>query len=134
MTDPAETACNILYRKTEPDARIHRAWQIGATDAVTVTWFVGDKILLERTWRGKGMHEIIPAVQEEPFASIGRDYVPHNTKVRERNIDITRVDTMRMFGLDVALVNLDGTVESVPARKWPRRTFRNVTADPHEPY
>lgn len=94
-----DTARKILF-KDGPDAAVHRAWDIGVSDKVTVTWFCGDKILCEQSFTGRPLHEIVGVIQNRGFRSIGNDYVrTADAFVQHLQSGRTTFEVMQALGL-----------------------------------
>jgi hypothetical protein len=98
-----DTARKILF-KDGPDAAVHRAWDIGLSDKVTVTWFCGDKILCEQSFTGRPLHEIVPVVRARGFTVCGNDYVRSDAMQKLWSTEKTTVDAMQALGLKPVVV------------------------------
>lgn len=95
-----DVARKILFPNTRPDTRVHRAWDIGFSDECTVTWFCGDKILLEQTFVARPLADIVSEINKRNLGPIGLDYVPPDAECRSWATGETLVDSMRALGLN----------------------------------
>lgn len=103
-----DIARKILFPSVPVDTRVHRAWDIGRGDAVTVTWFCGDKTLLEQTFHSRSLADIASLVKAQPFEPIGNDYVPPGAYQLEWATGSTRAEKMHAAGLHVVMVTPHG--------------------------
>ena len=98
---------------------VHAAWDIGVRDDTSIWWFqvVGAQVFILDCYSQSGVGldhyaDISAKRFEEHGWTKGKDYVPHDAKVKEWGSGRTRVETMRDFGLRPELVpnatKLDG--------------------------
>lgn len=92
---------------------VHRAWDIGVRDDTSIWWFqvVGSQVFILDcyTASGGGVDHFAEEIDKRRnlYGWIdGIDFVPHDAKVREWGVPgaRTRVETMRVYGLNPELV------------------------------
>lgn len=103
-----DIARKILFPSVPVDTRVHRAWDIGFSDAVTVTWFCGDKTLLEQTFHGRALPEVAALVKAQPFDAVGNDYVRPEDNMPWLGRDKSVAETMIEVGLNPVPVTPHG--------------------------
>src|SRR3546814_4011652 len=81
---------------------VHRAWDIGVRDDTSIWWFqvVGSQLFILDCYSENGVGvdhyaEVIAQRREKHGWDDGRDYVPHDARVKEWGTGRTRVETMQ---------------------------------------
>lgn len=104
------------------DQAVHRAWDIGVRDDTSIWWFqvVGTQVFILDcyTANGVGVDHYATVIRnrgEERGWADGKDYVPHDAKVKEWGTGRTRVETMRSLGLNPEVVPLAGKLDGINA-------------------
>jgi len=91
----------------EPGYSVHRAWDLGVTDSTAIWWFqiVGSqlRILDYYAAHGVGVDHYADVIQKRGWAP-GKDFVPHDARVKEWGSGKTRVETMLDLGLSPIVV------------------------------
>lgn len=99
---------------------VHRAWDIGVRDDTSIWWFqvVGTKVhILDcYTASGVGVEHYADIVHAKPYLP-GKDFVPHDAKVKEWGTGRTRVETMEQFHLRPQLVPMAGKLDGIQAAR-----------------
>jgi len=90
---------------------VHRAWDLGVKDDTSIWWFqvVGGQVFILDHYAASGagvdhFAEVIEKREGEHGWRNGNDYVPHDAKIKEWGTGRTRVETMKMIGLNPILV------------------------------
>ncbi|MET0568767.1 MAG: hypothetical protein ABWZ74_06780 [Hyphomicrobiaceae bacterium] len=117
-----------------PSQPVHRAWDIGVSDDTSIWWFQVvngvPRIIDCYTASGVGVDhyaEIIERRRKEHGWLDGKDYVPHDAKVKEWGTGRTRVETMQTLGLNPQVIPLAGKLDGINAA---RNTLRLAVFDP----
>jgi phage terminase large subunit len=114
------------------DRPVHRAWDIGVRDDTSIWWFqvVGGQIYVLDCYTANGVGvdhyaDVIAKKRAEHGWIDGTDFVPHDAKVKEWGTSRTRVETMRVLGLNPDVVPLAGLLDGINAlrRTLPRCVF-----------
>ena len=90
---------------------VHRVWDLGVKDDTSIWWFqvVGGQVFILDHYAASGagvdhFAEVIEKREGEHGWRNGNDYVPHDAKIKEWGTGRTRVETMKMIGLNPILV------------------------------
>ena len=98
--------------------QVHTAWDIGMRDSTAIWWFQvwGSKLLIVDFYmsHGAGVDHYAEIVQGKPYKR-GKDFVPHDAKVKEWGTGRTRVETMISLGLKPEVVPLMGKLDGINA-------------------
>lgn len=93
-----------------PGKPVHRAWDIGVKDDTSIWWFqvVGGQVFILDCYSQSGVGvdhyaDIVHKRNEEYGWRSGIDFVPHDAKIKEWGSGRTRVETMKMLGLNPQL-------------------------------
>ena len=93
-----------------PGRPVHRAWDIGVKDDTSIWWFqvVGTQVFILDCYSQSGVGvdhyaEIVHKRNDEYGWKSGIDFVPHDAKIKEWGSGRTRVETMKMLGLNPQL-------------------------------
>ena len=93
-----------------PGRPVHRAWDIGVKDDTSIWWFqvVGTQVFILDCYSQSGVGvdhyaEVVHKRNEEHGWKSGIDFVPHDAKIKEWGSGRTRVETMKMLGLNPQL-------------------------------
>ena len=107
----------------DPDAYVHRAWDLGVGDDTSIWWFQarGAQLMILDHYNasGVGLEHYLAEIEKretEHGWRRGHDYVPHDAKVKEFGSGRTRVETMIAVGLHPILVpiaSLDDGINAV---------------------
>lgn len=121
-----------------PDRPVHRAWDIGVRDDTTIWWFqmVGAQLFILDSYSASGVGvdhyaEIVEQRRNEHGWIDGKDYVPHDARVKEWGTGRTRVETMQSYGLNPHVVPQAGLLDGINAarRTIPRCVFHDRCED-----
>lgn len=121
-----------------PDRPVHRAWDIGVRDDTTIWWFqmVGAQLFILDSYSASGVGvdhyaEIVEQRRSEHGWIDGKDYVPHDARVKEWGTGRTRVETMQGHGLNPHVVPQAGLLDGINAarRTIPRCVFHDRCED-----
>lgn len=97
---------------------VHTAWDIGVRDDTSIWWFqvVGSQVLILDCYtnHGTGVDHYAEICHSKPWPR-GIDYVPHDAKVKEWGTGRTRVESMRLCGLNPVLVPMAGKLDGINA-------------------
>jgi len=116
------------------DAPVHRAWDIGVRDDTSIWWFqvAGAQVFILDcyTASGVGVDHYADVIRERAVTHgwrAGKDYVPHDAKVKEWGSGKTRVETMQTLSLDPVVVPLATKLDGINAvrRTLPRAVFHS---------
>jgi phage terminase large subunit len=116
------------------DAPVHRAWDIGVRDDTSIWWFqvVGTQVFILDCYSasGVGLDHYADVIRERAIEHgwrSGKDYVPHDAKVKEWGTGKTRVETMQTYSLQPEVVPLAGKLDGINAvrRTLPRCVFHS---------
>lgn len=111
---------------------VHRAWDIGVKDDTSIWWYqaVGGQIYILDCYTASGVGvdhyaEVIDRKTKEYGWESGKDYVPHDARVKEWGTGRTRVETMQALGLNPEVVPLANKLDGINAvrRTLPRCVF-----------
>lgn len=112
-----------------PDLPVITAWDIGVRDSTAIWWAQVDQsgtiwVLDFYMSHGAGVDHYAEILQSRPYRS-GRDYVPHDAKVREWGTGRTRLEVMREHKLRPALVPNVSKLDGIQAvrKTLPRCVF-----------
>ncbi len=96
--DPTAVARKLLFNINPP---VHRAWDIGFGDAVTVYWFCGDVEMHREMFRSKSLEEIVRMVRsrDHQWGPAGVDYVRPDAAQRSFATGQTQIEAMEALGL-----------------------------------
>jgi phage terminase large subunit len=101
---------------------VHRAWDIGVSDDTSIWWFqiVGRQIYILDCYSANGVGvdhyaDIIRHRAAEHGWEPGKDFVPHDAKVKEWGSGKTRVETMMALGLHPEVIPLAGKLDGINA-------------------
>lgn len=93
------------------DRPVNRAWDLGVKDDTSIWWWQqqGGQILILDHYAASGVGvehyaEIIESKAKQHGWKHGVDYVPHDAKIKEWGSGKTRVETMKVLGLNPLLV------------------------------
>jgi len=93
------------------DRPVNRAWDLGVKDDTSIWWWQqqGGQILILDHYAASGVGvehyaEIIESKAKQHGWRDGTDWVPHDAKVKEWGSGKTRVETMKVLGLNPLLV------------------------------
>lgn len=105
-----------------PGRPVHRAWDIGVKDDTSIWWFqvYGGKIYILDCYTnsGAGVEHYAEIIDDKPYGRARSvDYVPHDAKVKEWGTGKTRVETMREYGLNPALIPLASKLDGINAAR-----------------
>lgn len=113
-----------------PDRPVHTAWDLGVRDSTAIWWYqvVGGQIFILDFYmaHGVGVEHYAEVCHSKPWKR-GIDYVPHDAKVKEWGSGKTRVETMREYGLNPALVPMASKLDGIQAV---RKTLPLCVFDP----
>lgn len=121
-----------------PDTPVHRAWDIGVRDDTSIWWFqvVGAQVFILDCYSANGVGvdhyaEVIEQRRKEHGWQDGKDYVPHDARVKEWGTGRTRVETMQGFGLNPHVVPQAGLLDGINALRQtlPRCVFNTRCED-----
>lgn len=108
--------------KPAPGEPVHRAWDIGVRDDTAIWWFqvVGTQVFILDCYSANGtgvehFAEVIEQRRKEHGWEDGKDYVPHDAKVKEWGTGRTRVETMQSLGLHPEVVPMAGKLDGINA-------------------
>lgn len=97
---------------------VHTAWDIGVRDDTSIWWFqiVGSQVFILDCYtnHGAGVDHYAEVCHSKPWPR-GVDYVPHDAKVKEWGTGRTRVESMRLCGLNPMLVPMAGKLDGINA-------------------
>ena len=114
------------------DRPVHRAWDIGVRDDTSIWWFqvVGTQIFVLDCYTNSGVgvdhySDVIRQRAIDHGWRSGKDYVPHDAKVKEWGTGRTRVETMQGMGLDPEVVPMASKLDGINAvrRTLPMAVF-----------
>jgi len=111
-----------------PNRPVHTAWDIGVRDDTSIWWFqvVGGQVFILDCYSasGAGVDHYADICHQKPWQR-GRDFVPHDAKVKEWGTGRTRVETMQSMGLNPFLVPGASKLDGINAvrRTLPRCVF-----------
>lgn len=101
---------------------VHRAWDIGVRDDTSIWWFqvVGTQVYILDCYSQSGVGldhyaDIVAKKREEHGWIDGKDYVPHDAKVKEWTSGRTRVETMMEYKLNPQLVPMATKLDGINA-------------------
>jgi phage terminase large subunit len=98
----AEREGRITAVKWEPEIPVHTAWDLGIGDSTAIWWWqmVGHEIHIidHHEATGQGLDYYAKVIHSKPYVR-GKDFVPHDAKVRELGTGRTRIETMFSMGL-----------------------------------
>lgn len=101
---------------------VHRAWDIGVRDDTSIWWFqaVGAQLYILDCYTSSGAGvdhyaEIIHKREQQYGWKSGKDYVPHDARVKEWGTGRTRVETMQALGLDPEVVPMANKLDGINA-------------------
>jgi phage terminase large subunit len=101
-----------------PRYPVHTAWDIGVRDDTSIWWFqvYGGKVhILDcYTANSVGVDHYAEICHSKPYKR-GTDFVPHDAKVKEWGTGRTRVETMRLLGLNPQLVHMATKLDGINA-------------------
>jgi phage terminase large subunit len=101
-----------------PRYPVHTAWDIGVRDDTSIWWFqvYGGRIYILDcyTANGAGVDHYADICHSKPYKR-GVDFVPHDAKVKEWGTGRTRVETMRLLGLNPQLVHMATKLDGINA-------------------
>jgi hypothetical protein len=89
------------------DAPVHRAWDIGCGDAITVHWFRDDVAkAYAKTFHGKPLADVVAAVKihDGEWGPVGFDFVRPDAAQRSLATGQTRLEVMAALGLNPLVV------------------------------
>jgi len=114
----------VLEVRAIADRPVHRAWDIGVADDTTVWWWQaqGAQLVVLDCYSASGVGlehyvDVINQRKSERGWIDGNDHVPHDAKVKEWGSGRTRVETMRMLGLNPILVPLSTMQDGINAAR-----------------
>ena len=103
----------IIEIEADPDKPVNRAWDLGVKDDTSIWWWQqhGGQLLILDHYAASGVGvehyaEIIESKAKQHGWKHGVDYVPHDAKIKEWGSGKTRVETMKVLGLNPLLVPL----------------------------
>jgi phage terminase large subunit len=111
---------------------VHRAWDIGVRDDTSIWWFqvVGLQIFILDCYSQSGVGvdhyaQVVHRKTSEYGWMPGKDYVPHDARVKEWGTGRTRVETMLDLELRPEVVALSGKLDGINAvrQTLPRCVF-----------
>lgn len=117
---------------------VHRAWDIGVKDDTSIWWFqaVGGQLYILDCYSASGVGvdhyaEVIEDRRKKYGWVDGKDYVPHDARVKEWGTGRTRVETMQELGLNPEVVPLANKLDGINAvrRTLPRCVFHQRTEE-----
>lgn len=117
---------------------VHRAWDIGVSDDTSIWWFqaVGGQIYILDCYSSSGAGvdhyaEIIQQRRDKYGWEDGKDYVPHDARVKEWGTGKTRVETMQALGLKPEVIPIANKLDGINAvrRTLPRCVFHSRCED-----
>jgi phage terminase large subunit len=117
-----------------PGKPVHTAWDIGVKDDTSIWWFqvVGRQLLILDcyTASGVGVDHYAEVCHSKPWPR-GKDYVPHDAKVKEWGTGKTRTEVMTSLGLKPELVPMATKMDGIQAVRstLPRCIFHPRTED-----
>ncbi len=102
----------------EPETVVHTAWDLGMGDATSI-WFwqaVGSEIRVIDYYEshGKGLDHYAEVLAMRGYR-YGRDFVPHDAKVRELGTGKSRVETMVSLGRNPTLIPAHNPIDGINA-------------------
>ena len=113
-----------------PRYPVHTAWDIGVRDDTSIWWFqvYGGRVYVLDcyTSHGGGVDHYAEVCHSKPYRR-GMDFVPHDAKVKEWGTGRTRVETMRLHGLNPVVVSDATKLDGINAV---RRTLPICVFDP----
>lgn len=111
----------IEHDETRP---VHTAWDLGVRDDTSIWWFqvVGAQVFILDCYSASGAGldhyaEVVEQRAQERGWKCGIDFVPHDAKVKELGTGRTRVETMRMLGLNPSLVHMATKMDGINAAR-----------------
>jgi hypothetical protein len=103
----------IVEIAADDDKPVNRAWDLGVKDDTSIWWWQqhGGQLLILDHYAASGVGvehyaEIIEGKAKQHGWKHGVDYVPHDAKIKEWGSGKTRVETMKVLGLNPLLVPL----------------------------
>jgi hypothetical protein len=106
------------------DRPVHRAWDIGVRDDTAVIWWqmVGGQVFVLDVYGASNVGvqhyaEVIEQRKKQHGWIDGIDYVPQDAKVKEWGIGRTRVESMRLHGLDPQVVRDASKADGIEAAR-----------------
>lgn len=101
-----------------PKYPVHTAWDIGVRDDTSIWWFqvYGGKVYILDCYTANsvGVDHYAEICHTKPYKR-GIDFVPHDAKVKEWGTGRTRVETMRLLGLNPQLVHMATKLDGINA-------------------
>ena len=112
----------------EPSTAVHTAWDLGMGDS-TAIWFwqaVGSEIRVIDYYEshGKGLDHYASVLAMRGYR-YGKDFVPHDAKVRELGTGKTRVETLVSLGRNPTLIPGHNLIDGINATRviFPKCSF-----------
>jgi phage terminase large subunit len=104
----------------DPALPVHRAWDLGIRDSTAIWFFqiAGREIRLVDYYEahGQSIEHYADVIDARGYGE-GKDYVPHDAKVRELGTGRTRIETMASHGLKPVLVPAHKILDGVQATR-----------------
>jgi len=116
----AERAGRITRVAIDPDLPIHTAWDLGMGDSTAIWLFqaAAGEVRVVGHYENHGQplaHYVAELDQRQSGYRRGRDFVPHDAKVRSLETGRTRVETLQSLGRDPKLVPLHKLMDGINA-------------------
>jgi len=117
----------IAEFEPEPHLPVHTAWDIGVRDDTSIWWFqvvAGRPMILDcYTSSGVGVDHYAEVCHAKPYQR-GKDYVPHDAKVKEWGTTgaRTRIESMMSHGLNPVLVPNATKLDGIQAARTTLKT------------
>ncbi len=104
----ADREGRITDVRYEPALPVHTSWDLGIGDS-TAIWFwqvhgAEIRVIDHYENNNQALPHYAKVINDKGYRTRGRDYVPHDAKVRELGTGRTRVETLGELGCDPALV------------------------------
>lgn len=114
----------------EPNFPVHRAWDLGRKNHMVIWFFqvIGGQVRVVDFIQGHaiGIPGFAKIIREQKNIVGGIDYVPHDARVLELGTEKTRLETMKVLGLNPEILPIMGVQDGINAgsRILPRCWFR----------
>ena len=117
--------CAVPY---DPDLETHTAWDLGIGDAMSIWWWQAAaseiRVIDHYENTGEAIDHYAKVIHAKPHRR-GRDYVPHDARVRELGTGRTRIESMIAAKLNPQLVPNHKVMDGINAARvlFPRLWF-----------
>lgn len=111
----------------EPNHKVHTSWDLGVRDSTAIIFFqcIGTIVRIIDTYEKnkEGLEHYITILNEKPY-TYGKHFAPHDIRVRDFSLGITRWEKARQLGITFTTVDKitveDGieAVRSTLAKTW----------------